>query len=448
MNMPSNWGRDRGFSLIELMISITLGLIVIFGVGQIFVATRTSYSSQQGLSGMQQNSRVGIKLMADAVRNAGDMGFSNLSGLMGSSSGVSNTVATLTPATAKNVYQLTDFTAAGPQISQLLRVDSGLTIYEYNGTGPDDAFDLPDPLAPGTSGDWTPALPSPISGRALRFSDVIVTRYMDPKTFIAKADGNLQSSGGLSSGDGYCTPGAGVQYGSLDINSSDLLAQIDTLPKHMYAIADMRNVNFFQAVNIGPPGGALSLRSNVPGAFPGNVAGECGSLSTTTSDGGRIGRVHIDIYFVGMNPDTREPGLWRAEFTGDGADGFTLEELVEGVENMQVTAGLTMMPANPRRNGVSTAATDRIVTGAELNDPASLGLPETAAQVSRRIMSVRISTLMRSEANAAGQTNNLEYEVGRSEVDPVDDRRLRQVYESNVGIRNRQRMATGLANYY
>lgn len=438
--------RDRGFSLIELMISISLGIIVIFGIGQIFVATRTSYASQQGLSGIQQNTRVGVRMMADAVRNAGDMGFSNLSGLMGSKADIATNSASIPATSARNVFQFSDFTAAGPQVAQLIRMDSGLTVYEYNGTAPTNSFNLTDPLTAGATGDWTPALPTTLVGRAMRFSDVIVTRYMDPVTFMTKPEGANQVSGGLVAGDANCT-NAGVFYGSNENNSSELLSKIPLLPKYMYAISDMRNVNFFQAVNIGPPGGALSLRSNVP-AFPGNVVGECGSLSTSTSDGGRIGLVHIEAYFVGRNATTGEPGLWRGVFDGTGTTGFTFEELVEGVENMQVTAGLTMLPADPKQ-GVSTAATDLIVTGNQLNTPAAIGLPtDTAAQARRRIMSVRIATLVRSEAYAAGETVTDTYTVGRATVNPVDDRRIRQVYENNIGIRNRQRMATGIANFY
>lgn len=435
----------RGFSLIELMISISLGILVILGIGQIFVASRTSYASQQGLSGIQQNSRVGIKMMSDAVRNAGDMGFSNLSGLIGSKPDIATNSASIPATAARNVFQFTDFTTAGPQVAELIRMDSGLTVYEYNGTAPGDTYNLTDPLVAGGSGDWTPPLPAPLAGRAMRFSDVIVTRYMDPITFMTKPEGANQVSGGLVAGDANCT-NAGVFYGSNENNSSDLLSKISVLPKHMYAISDMRNVNFFQAVNVGPVGGALSLRSNAP-AFPGNVVGECGSLSTSTSDGGRIGMVHIEAYFVGLNPATREPGLWRGVFDGTGTTGFSFEELVEGVESMQITAGLTMPPADPRQ-GVSTAATDRIVTGNQLNSPSGIGLTDTVAQTRRRIMSVRISTLIRSEANAAGQKVTDTYNVGRATANPVDDRRIRQVYENNVGIRNRQRMATGIANFY
>jgi Tfp pilus assembly protein PilW len=62
----------RGFTLVEMLVSIGLGILVILGVGQIFVATRTSYSAQQGLSAVQQNGRFAMGFIGPAVRSAGD----------------------------------------------------------------------------------------------------------------------------------------------------------------------------------------------------------------------------------------------------------------------------------------------------------------------------------------------------------------------------------------
>jgi type IV pilus assembly protein PilW len=60
-----------GFSLVELMIAMVLGLIVIAGAGSVFLASRRTYQANQGLSDVQQNARIAFELMARDLRQAG-----------------------------------------------------------------------------------------------------------------------------------------------------------------------------------------------------------------------------------------------------------------------------------------------------------------------------------------------------------------------------------------
>ncbi len=46
-----------GLSLIELMIALTIGLIIMLGVVQVFAASRTAYQLSEGLARVQENSR-------------------------------------------------------------------------------------------------------------------------------------------------------------------------------------------------------------------------------------------------------------------------------------------------------------------------------------------------------------------------------------------------------
>jgi type IV pilus assembly protein PilW len=63
--------RSRGFSLIELMIAMLLGLIVIGGVTSVFLAGRQSYRSNEALSDVQDSSRVAYEMVARDIRDAG-----------------------------------------------------------------------------------------------------------------------------------------------------------------------------------------------------------------------------------------------------------------------------------------------------------------------------------------------------------------------------------------
>jgi type IV pilus assembly protein PilW len=61
--------RARGFSLIELMISLTIGLIVVLVVGRIFLGSKQAFSSTEGLSRLQENARYAIALLSRELRS-------------------------------------------------------------------------------------------------------------------------------------------------------------------------------------------------------------------------------------------------------------------------------------------------------------------------------------------------------------------------------------------
>ncbi|NKZ37770.1 prepilin-type N-terminal cleavage/methylation domain-containing protein [Oleiagrimonas citrea] len=70
-------GRERGFSLVELMIAMVLGLVVIAGAGSVFLASSRTYQTNQALSDVQTNARVAFELLARDIRNAGQTACNN-----------------------------------------------------------------------------------------------------------------------------------------------------------------------------------------------------------------------------------------------------------------------------------------------------------------------------------------------------------------------------------
>ncbi|HBR98886.1 MAG TPA: hypothetical protein DD979_16145 [Gammaproteobacteria bacterium] len=63
--------RQRGMSLIELMIAMVIGLIIIAGVINIFIASRQSTRFADGLRDMQDNGRQVVHVLQDAILHAG-----------------------------------------------------------------------------------------------------------------------------------------------------------------------------------------------------------------------------------------------------------------------------------------------------------------------------------------------------------------------------------------
>jgi type IV pilus assembly protein PilW len=60
-----------GFSLIELMVALTLGLIIIGGVLSIFATNQQAFKTNDALGRLQENARISFELMAREVRQAG-----------------------------------------------------------------------------------------------------------------------------------------------------------------------------------------------------------------------------------------------------------------------------------------------------------------------------------------------------------------------------------------
>jgi type IV pilus assembly protein PilW len=69
-----NLHRQNGFSMVELMVSITLGLILLAGVLSIFFSSRVTFSTNERTARLQENGRVALDLVTHDLRSAGYQG--------------------------------------------------------------------------------------------------------------------------------------------------------------------------------------------------------------------------------------------------------------------------------------------------------------------------------------------------------------------------------------
>lgn len=69
--------RQQGFSLVELMIALLLGLLVVAGASSVLLSNKQSYKAGEALSRVQEGSRVGFELFARDVRGAALTGCGN-----------------------------------------------------------------------------------------------------------------------------------------------------------------------------------------------------------------------------------------------------------------------------------------------------------------------------------------------------------------------------------
>jgi type IV pilus assembly protein PilW len=65
---------QRGFGLVELLIALALGLIIVLGVVQIFIAAKNTYVSQNSAAAMQEDARFVLSKMIQEIRMVGMFG--------------------------------------------------------------------------------------------------------------------------------------------------------------------------------------------------------------------------------------------------------------------------------------------------------------------------------------------------------------------------------------
>lgn len=69
---------QKGFGLIELMIAMTLGLVLLGGIGYVYIGSRGAFRTTENLSRIQENARYALDVMSSDIRMAGYIGCANV----------------------------------------------------------------------------------------------------------------------------------------------------------------------------------------------------------------------------------------------------------------------------------------------------------------------------------------------------------------------------------
>lgn len=391
---PSPVNRIRGaggFTLVELMVALTIGLIIIVAVGRIFISTRTTHQTDTGLARVQENARFAMDFVQREIRMAGYLG------CLGDVTKLVNNLNSPT--------------------TDAYRFGVGLEGHEANTTGPGaSAYAIaanPDP-ATASTGDWTPALPAAVANQVMPGTDVVVVRRMSD-TLIP-----LQNNGS----DEYHDAAGVFVANTADANA---LAQGDIL-----ILTDCGQGTVFQVATNPSSGGNPWLTvshavggggSLIPGNACNNWTGPPQCPSQTYTNGGELAKGITTYFYIGRGAGpagTNNPALYRAVLD-KGA--WVRQELVSDVENMQVLYGYDT--DTPRDNYAN-----RYV-------PAAAGLDWT------RVVSVRIGLLIRTPESSGPETDTRNYVLAAGtstagvEINPNNDNRRRRVFTTTIQLRNR-----------
>lgn len=175
--------------------------------------------------------------------------------------------------------------------------------------------------------------------------------------------------------------------------------------------------------------------SHATGGTPGNSTANLGAGGAVYSytAGSRVFNLNAVAYYIGTNPSL-QPALYRLAPAGVNATP-TAEELVEGVEDMQITYGVDT-------GGTPDGEVDFVDPDGDGDPYLTVAQVESAAVPGgtndlkwERVVSVRISLLMRTTDDGVTSTPQTYTFNGANTT--AGDRRLRKVYTHVIKVRNR-----------
>ena len=259
---------QRGLSLIELMIAITLGLVVIAGVGTAYLGGKQSYRVNENLSRMQENARYAFDILSKEIRMAGYYGCAS-----------SDVTVVNTLNNASNYAW--DFTQA---------------IYGFESI---DATTWSPSLPSSGSPQYGPA--SPLGG-----SDIVVVR-----SIMGNGTRVLQHPGGTPPG------------------SADLKVTVDSgiVEGDILMVADCQGAAIFQATDVNTSGGfdnTVHNTGSLAGMIPGNATQNFGREFV----GAELIKLATRTYYI-RNNASGVPALYRV--VGAGASEEMVEG-IEGMQ--------------------------------------------------------------------------------------------------------------------
>lgn len=74
--------KQTGFGLVELMIAMTLGLVLLGGIGYVYMGSSGAFRTTDNLSRIQENARYALEVMSRDIRMAGYIGCGNIASMV------------------------------------------------------------------------------------------------------------------------------------------------------------------------------------------------------------------------------------------------------------------------------------------------------------------------------------------------------------------------------
>jgi len=370
-----------GFSLVELMVAITLGLLLTAGMVQLFQGTKVTFNTNDALARVQENGRFAIELLKRELRMAGTHGFC---------------AAQLDIRNHLNQD-------CGGALNTLLDANQAVSGWEYNGTATGSDYQVPEELDPGgaSAADWTTTvgggdpMPGLLQGQVVPGTDVLVVRRMEVIPDLTSVGNTQQTSNSINLVGSHNLPDDSLVLVTNCANAADLFQNVNNA-----------NATAFSKGN--------SSCSN-PG--PGNSNAQ--DWTTAYDESMQAFQVVMEAFYIGADAEGN-PGLYRLNLTS-GTTAADRQELVRGAENLQLQYGFSR--AAPAGDGQSVD--DWIDASAVPDDGWG------------QVLSIRLGISMRSTEFADFDDTEQVFDLAGVNIETQGDGRLRQPFSSTVALRNR-----------
>jgi len=357
--------RQGGFSMVEIMVGITVSMILMTGVIQLFVGNKQTYRFHEALARIQENGRFSLEMVSNNIRMAGFTGCP----LSGTVENVLNNTGAWT-----GVDWWKNFQTGWPG-----------SLVGYDGTQ----------VHPGVA-----------------FDSVHVARRIQDTDAITILGG----SGGYSIDPTSVIP----TFKLMQLNRPNG----GTLGLgNLVIVCNTQNTSLFQVSNT--PSATVPVAHAATGN-PGNSTAALVSSYVTQSS---MVDYAPTAFYVGLSVSGTTRSLYQLQLqvTSTGVASMVAQELLEGVENMQIFYGVGT-------NGIVTQYLD------------ATNVPSWSySSTTPSVLSVRIHLLVSSqnENNLVNQPQTYIFPndtgdsatMGRTVL--AADRRLYQVFSTTIGIRNR-----------
>lgn len=248
---------SRGYSLIELMVALTIGLIILGAVSTLFVGSKKGYTTQDRLARLQENARFAMQFIIRDMRLAGYYGC---------------------------VDDITD-----QNLSNTLNGASG---FAYNASSPLEGFDS-------STATWYPSGVTTTPSGKISGTDMMMIRMADPSATISISKEMPNSSAELE-----VSSVSGFSEGDIIVVSDCSSADIMQITNVQTAASKLQHA----------PGGADATK-NPP--WPGNSTQKL-SKSYGTS-GSKVMKFISRQYYIGTGA-SGNPALFRADNAGSGVE--------------------------------------------------------------------------------------------------------------------------------
>lgn len=376
---------QRGLSLVELMIALALSATLILGIFTIYMDSSRTTRVGEGLARVQESGRIGLEIMSKEVRMAGYQGCSDAY-TVPIRVIANNPPTSLAPATGEDTVYFYNAALSGWEVTAA------------NQTSWDDGTDFENLAS--------------IQAAALPDSDVLMVQRA--RLLSATIHSNMTSSDDsvrVDDPDGVFGSAAAFKSGSL------------------LMIAGCDTADIFR-LSSDPSGSPKVLRHQASTNTSSALSAAYGS-----GDDADIYAMDSTVFFVADTGREDDNGntitaLYRAvnNFGNSATPDFRAEELVEGVESLQLQYGLRTIATSNSVNYVSASA----MTAADW----------------KNVVVVRAGVLVSAAGNVLMANDSQTYELpgqtfvsdtpAAGQLKHAADRRLRKAFVSTLNIRNRR----------